>query len=330
LNITEKLAKNARKIDSFILNLFQDKKPEILYDASIHLIVSGGKRLRPYLTVKACETVGGDSQNAVPYAAALEILHVFTLIHDDIMDNDPVRRGVPTVHTKWNIPVAICSGDLLFAKVFEIMTKYAPENLDPDKIKLCIEKAASGTIQICEGQIRDVIFPNTENVNEEEYLLMVGGKTAALFKTCAEIGAIIGSGDIEQVKILGNFAWDAGIAFQLIDDYLGATANEEQLGKPLYSDLREGKKTLILIDAQKKSSNKQKNILNRVIGNENVEKKEVEEAVKILNDIGSIEYTLKKAKEYAENAKEKLKPLPESSSKKELLDLVDYFIKRTF
>ncbi len=330
LDIKEELASNAVKVDTFIKKILLDKEPQILYEAASHLIFSGGKRLRPYLTVKACEAVGGKIRDAIPYAAALEILHVFTLIHDDIMDNDPIRRGVPTVHTKWNIPVAICSGDLLFAKVFEIMTEYTPERIDPEKITLCIQKTAYGTVQICEGQVRDVMFPKSEDVDEQEYILMVGGKTAALFKTCAEVGAIIGGGSSEQIEILGQFAWDAGIAFQLIDDYLGTTANKEELGKPLYSDLREGKKTLILIDAQNKASKEQKMILDRVIGNENAEKKEIEEAIETLKSIGSIEHTLNKSLNYVEKAKAALGKLPESRTVNELANLVDYFVKRTY
>ncbi len=330
LDIIEELASNAVKVDKFIEKILLDKEPQILYEAASHLIFSGGKRLRPYLTVKACEAVGGKTIDALPYAAALEILHVFTLIHDDIMDNDPIRRGVPTVHMKWDIPVAICSGDLLFAKVFEIMTEYAPETITPEKINLCIQKTAYGTIQICEGQVRDVMFPNSEDVDEQEYILMVGGKTAALFKTCAEVGGIIGGGSPEQIEILGQFAWDAGIAFQLIDDYLGATANEEELGKPLYSDLREGKKTLILIDAQNKASKEQKMIIDRIIGNENAEKKEIEEAIEALKSIGSIEHTLNKSLNYVEKAKTTLRNLPESKTVNDLMDLVDYFVKRSY
>jgi geranylgeranyl diphosphate synthase type I len=330
LDIKEELAENAVNVDKFIKKILLDKEPQILYEAASHLIFSGGKRMRPYLTVKACEAVGGKIRDAIPYAAALEILHVFTLIHDDIMDNDPIRRGVPSVHTKWNIPVAICSGDLLFAKVFEIMTEYAPKRIDPEKINLCIQKTAYGTVQICEGQVRDVLFPNSEDVDEQEYILMVGGKTAALFKTCAEVGAIIGGGSPEQIEILGQFAWDSGIAFQLIDDYLGATANEEELGKPLYSDLREGKKTLILIDAQGKASKEQKMILDRVIGNGNAEKKEIEEAIETLKSIGSIEHTLNRSLNYVEKAKTTLRKLPESKTVNDLMGLVDYFVRRTY
>jgi len=251
-------------------------------------------------------------------------------LYSYIMDNDPIRRGVPTVHMKWDIPVAICSGDLLFAKVFEIMTAYAPERITPEKINLCIQKTAYGTIQICEGQVRDVMFPNSKDVDEREYITMVGGKTAALFKTCAEVGATIGGGSPEQIETLGKFAWDAGIAFQLIDDYLGATAIEEELGKPLYSDLREGKKTLILIDAQNKASKEQKMKIERVIGNENAEKKEIEEAIETLKSIGSIEYTLNKSLNYVEKAKTTLRNLPESKTVNDLKDLVDYFVKRTY
>ena len=120
-SISEKLIASASKVDDYIFELLEDRKPAVLYEASRHIFNAGGKRLRPYLVLKSCELVGGDSSVALPFAAGLEILHNFTLIHDDIMDNDPIRRGAPTIHSKWGVPVAIASGDLLFAKVYQAM-----------------------------------------------------------------------------------------------------------------------------------------------------------------------------------------------------------------
>jgi geranylgeranyl diphosphate synthase, type I len=328
--IKKKLIEGAKPVDAFINEILAPRRPEALYEASRHLVFAGGKRLRPFLAMKACEAVGGDPMDAIPYAAAFEILHNFTLVHDDVMDNDPVRRSTPTVHTKWGVPMAICAGDLLFAKVYEIMTDHAPKGLSAKKVNLCISKATAATIELCEGQALDVSFPSMGEVTEEDYITMVGGKTSALFRACAEIGAIVGGGKTRQVNALGKFAYEAGIAFQLMDDYLGATADEKTLGKPVGSDIREGKKTLIILHALRKANPKQKEKILAVLGRHSATKQEIEETHKLLRDIGSIDYTLKKGDKYIASAKKRFDALPDTKAKRDLFDLVDYFTARRY
>lgn len=328
--IKKKLVDSAKPVDAFINEILTPRKPEVLYDASRHLVLAGGKRLRPFLTLKACETVGGNPKDAIPFAAALEILHNFTLIHDDVMDNDPVRRGKSTVHIMWGTPIAICAGDLLFAKVFEAMTVYAPKNMNAKRVNLCITKATEATIELCEGQVLDVSFPNTSDVSEEDYIAMVGRKTGALFKACAEVGAIVGGGKTRQVKALGTFAWNAGIAFQLMDDYLGIIGDEKIMGKPVGSDIREGKKTLIMIHALRKAKPKQKEQIFTVLGNHSATRQEINEINELLHDIGSVDYALKKADKYIATSKKHLDTLPDSGAKKDLFALINYFTNRNY
>jgi geranylgeranyl diphosphate synthase type I len=328
--IKKKLVDSAKPVDVFINEILTPRKPEVLYDASRHLVLAGGKRLRPFLTLKACEAVGGNPKDAIPFAAALEILHNFTLVHDDVMDNDPVRRGASTVHIMWGVPIAICAGDLLFAKVFEAMTVYAPKNMSAKRVNLCITKVTEATIELCEGQVLDVSFPNTSDVSEEDYIAMVGGKTGALFKACAEVGAIVGGGKTRQVKALGKFAWNAGIAFQLIDDYLGIIGDEKKMGKPVGSDIREGKKTLIMIHALRKAKPKQKEQIFTVLGNHSATRQEINEINGLLRDIGSVDYALKKADKYIVTSKKHLDALPDSGAKKDLFALINYFTNRKY
>jgi geranylgeranyl diphosphate synthase type I len=328
--IKRKLVESAKPVDSFIDEILRPRRPEVLYDASRHLVMAGGKRLRPFLTIKSCEAVGGDPTDAIPFAAAFEILHNFTLVHDDVMDNDAMRRGTPTVHTKWGVPMAIAAGDLLFAKVFEAMTTYAPEAMNAKRVKTCIEIATAATIELCEGQVLDISFPNTADVTEDDYIMMVGGKTSALFRACAEVGAIVGGGKKRQVKAIGQFAWDAGIAFQLMDDYLGTTADEKTLGKPVGSDLREGKKTLIILHALRKAKPRQKEKIIAVLGNPSATKQEIDETNRLLKEIGSIDYTLKRADKYIETSKRHINTLPGSEAKSDLLALIDYFTNRQY
>ena len=328
--IKKKLTESAKPVDAFIDEVLTPRRPEALYEASRHLVLAGGKRLRPFLTMKACEAVGGDPKDAIPYAAALEILHNFTLVHDDVMDNDPVRRGAPTVHTRWGVPMAICAGDLLFAKVFETMTIHAPKGLSAKRVNLCIAKATEATIELCEGQVLDVSFPSMGDVTEEDYITMVGGKTGALFRACAEVGAIVGGGKTRQVRALGKFAYEAGVAFQLMDDYLGTTADENTLGKPVGSDIREGKKTLIILHALRRAKPKQREKILAVLGKHSATKQEIEETHKLLGEIGSIDYTLKKSDKYIASAKRRFDALPDTPAKRDLFDLVDYFTARRY
>jgi len=329
--ISDKLRANASLVNDYIYGLLEPKKPEVLYEASKHNFLAGGKRLRPYLVMNSCEAVGGDPEVALPFAAALEVLHNFTLVHDDIMDNDSLRRGAPTVHVKWGIPIAIAAGDLLFAKVYEAMYRpYLDGALSGLRVVKCISKITGASIAICEGQVLDISYPDTKDVTEDDYVFMVGAKTSALFKACAEVGAIAGGADDEQIERLGRFAWDAGIAFQIVDDILGATASEETLGKPVGSDLREGKKTLIIIHALKNATMGDGEAILKVLGKDDPSPADMEAAIKALNDIGSIEYAKKIAWEHTSNAKAMLDPFPESEAKRNLLEMLEYFTSRSY
>ena len=327
-SITQKLEYSSRRVDQFINVVLRPRRPEQIYEAARHLIVAGGKRLRPYMVLKSCELLGGDPNTAVPYAAAMEILHNFTLVHDDVMDNDPLRRGVPTVHAKWNVPLAIACGDLLFAKVYEAAMREKVSSIPCEKILACIERITDASIAICEGQVLDISFPSISHVTESDYLAMVRGKTAALFKACAEVGAIVGGGEKEEVELLGDYAFNAGISFQIIDDYLGVTADEKTLGKPVGSDFREGKKTLIIIHALENASPSENERITKVLGNAHADRKDVEAVLRILGETGSLAHAKQKAKTYANKSKNTLKKFPDSDSRRDLIELVDYFLTR--
>ncbi|MGD2142429.1 MAG: polyprenyl synthetase family protein [Candidatus Bathyarchaeota archaeon] len=329
--IAQKMKAYGERVDGYIYSILSSRKPEVLYEASRHIFLAGGKRIRPYLTMKSCELVGGDPKDVLPFAAALEILHNFTLIHDDIMDNDTLRRGAPTVHSKWGIPIGIASGDLLFAKVYEaILTSEFNEEMPCDRVMKCIRRVTEATIATCEGQVLDVSYPDAADVTEEDYILMVGGKTAALFKACAEVGAITGGARKRDVEKLGSFAWDAGISFQIVDDILGAMANEQTLGKPVGSDLREGKKTLITIHALENANPEEREAILKVLGDVDADSRDIGVASKVLVSIGAIEYAKKKAAEYSLRAKEALSKFPDSWARDDLLEMVDYFTYRRY
>jgi len=303
--------------------------PRELHLASGHLLRAGGKRLRPFLLTTCCKLLGGTLEEALPSAASVELLHNFTLIHDDIMDQDNTRRGVPTVHTLYDVPMAITSGDLLFAKVYDTIIKHSDRKaISEENILRILQTLTEGTIAICVGQALDVLFEKRDDVSERDYIDMIGGKTAALFRSSAEAGAIIAGGKLEDTSRLRSYAYKSGLAFQIVDDILGLMGNAKTLGKPVGSDVREGKRTLIVIHSLSKCSLDERRQILSVLGNRNATAEEVTEVIRIMRSLNSIEYAKRRAEAFVDEAIEHLEPFPENDAKKKLLDLARFFLAR--
>jgi len=330
MSLVEKFEEASSKVDALINKIIiAGREPTLLYKASRHLIEAGGKRLRPFLTLKSCEVVGGHAEDALSVAAAIELLHTFTLIHDDIMDRDRQRRGRQTVHVKWGIPIAITAGDLLFAKVYESVLHYTDlERVPPNRLLKVLDIITDATIAICEGQASDMLFEEKETISEEEYFKMIGGKTAALLKAAAQTGAIVGGGTDLQVEHVGDFAFRSGLAFQIVDDILGLTADEQRLGKPVGSDIREGKRTLVISHALRTADGAQRKLILSTLGNRKASTDEIRKVTRVIAELWSIDYAFNKAKTLGEEAKQQLSIFPESQAKKSLLELSDYLIAR--
>ncbi len=320
----------AEKVDKFMLKEVLVGEPENLYQASTHLIRAGGKRLRPTLLILSSRLVGGNEETAIPAAAAVEILHNFTLVHDDVMDMDEFRRGVPTVHKIWGIPVAIIAGDLLFSKAFEAILKLSSRNVSYERIVESASILAQTASTIAEGQAMDMSFEERIDVTEEEYFKMIYKKTAALFEASTKIGAIVANAPKNIVNALAEYGRKIGLAFQIQDDILGIIGEEKKVGKPVGSDIREGKKTLIIIHALKKASQNERERLLEALGNRNISKEDISEIIELLKKLGAIDY----AREYAiKFSNEALNILDNISTRdyeaKEMLkELAEYVIKR--
>ncbi|MBC7120721.1 MAG: polyprenyl synthetase family protein [Candidatus Methanosuratus sp.] len=318
--IEAEMASLAEEVSGIISSLLQKEDP--LFKSAYHLPSHGGKRMRPYLVIKSCEAVGGEKESAVTPAAAVELLHNFTLVHDDIMDNDIMRRGVPTVHVLWGTPTAILAGDLLFAEAFDAILG---STLDDYRARRVASILAKATIRLSVGQFQDMSFEGRDDILEEEYLEMISGKTATLFRACAEIGAVIGGGREEIIAKLGEYGWNLGMAFQIFDDYLGMTSSEDELGKSVGNDLREGKKTLIVI---KGMQTKSKDAIKSLLGNRNTPQAELSSLISSLREEGVLDYVRGKAMGYVEDAKRALSCLPDSNPKESLVQLVEFAVKR--
>ena len=322
----------SKEVNSTINRIFGEEfKPKELYDASRHLIDAGGKRLRPFLVLKSCEIVGGEAEVALPVAAAIEFIHNFTLIHDDIMDGDEKRRSVQTVHVLWGIPIAITAGDMLFAKAYETVLRNIDLKKVPSKrILRVLDALTEAAVSICEGQALDMLFEQGLDISEEEYFDMIGKKTSALLQLAAKSGAIIGSGSSSQVRRLDRFAYYAGLAFQVIDDVLGLTADEGVLGKPVGSDIREGKRTLITVHALAHANKDQRERILSVLGNRKASLSEIEDAIQTIRSLESIAYATEKAEMLEEKAKLQLSSFPPTPTREVLLSLCDYIVSREY
>ncbi|NOX45347.1 MAG: polyprenyl synthetase family protein [Chlorobi bacterium] len=232
------------KIRFALENLNFTRKPEELYNPISYTLSLGGKRLRPVLCLMACDMFGGKIEDAVPAALGLEIFHNFTLLHDDIMDEAPIRRGKQSVYKKWNTNVAILSGDTMMALAYgQIME--TPENIHSQVFQVFNQTA----IEVCEGQQYDMDFETAENVDIEDYLEMIRLKTAVLLAGSLKIGAMIGGAVTEDAKNLYRFGENIGIAFQLKDDLLDVFSDEQKFGKKTGGDILTNKKTYLYLKA---------------------------------------------------------------------------------
>lgn len=295
--------------------------PDDIYCAMRHLPDAGGKRLRPLALLLSAQAVGGKPEFLLPAAIALEMIHNFTLIHDDIMDEAEIRRGIQTVHKKWGVPKAIIAGDALFSKAIEVLSL---SNSEPSQIVESIKLLSHSIVEICEGQWMDMDFQERKDVTEEEYLQMVEKKTAVLFAAALKIGAILSGANEKISNALWDFGRLAGMGFQIYDDVIDLVTPEEILGKIQGGDIIEGKKTLIIINAY--SNGVHLNIL----GKNKATRNELSEAIKILRESGSIDYAMNKAIDLVEQGKTALDILPDSEAKNILIGLADHMIERRY
>jgi len=325
MDLKQELKKRANIFNKELERCLQDGDPQVLYDAARHLPMAGGKRLRPCISMLACEAISGNEKEAMPLAASLELLHNFTLVHDDIMDKSRLRRNLPTVHVKFGEPTAIMAGDLLFAKSFEIMHDLSVDLSMFKVLDKCLIKCIK---EICEGQQLDMEFEQRQNVAEKEYLEMIRRKTAVLFSFAAEGGAMVGGGTNEQINALKDYGTSLGFAFQIWDDYLDMSSDEETLGKDIGNDIRNGKKTLIAVHSLSNAIGNDKKLLENFFGNRNASEEDVKNVFATFQKTGSIEYAKRTALNYNAQAKKALNVLGDSEAKKILLELADYVMKR--
>jgi geranylgeranyl diphosphate synthase type II len=231
-------------IADYLESQYETKEPKNLYDPIHYILRLGGKRMRPVLTLMSAEVFDADYKKALPAALAVEVFHNFSLIHDDIMDDAPLRRGNVTVHEKWDINTGILSGDAMLILAYQYFEKYEPA-IFRELAKLFSKTA----LEVCEGQQWDVDFETRTDVSIPEYLKMIQYKTAVLVAAAMKMGAIIAETSEENANLIYDFGLNLGLAFQLQDDYLDAFGNPETFGKQVGGDIIENKKTYLYLKA---------------------------------------------------------------------------------
>jgi geranylgeranyl diphosphate synthase type I len=322
--LEEQLREMGKIVDDALANYLSAKKPKYLYEASRHLPLAGGKRFRPIMAMLSCEAVGGNRLSALPFGIALELIHTFTLIHDDIIDEDDERRGIPSVHARFGESTAIIAGDLLFAKAFDAL---ADLEVEPRILNKIMKELAEMTIQICEGQQMDLSFEGMDTLPEREWIEMIEKKTARLFEGSAMGGAMIGNGSDDEIKALNNYGRNFGIAFQLWDDCLDLIGGEK-LGKPIGSDIKKGKRTLMVLHLFATGNERDKREFKSILGDVEAEDGKIGEAIDILNSNGSIDYVRNRALLFSSNAKKSIEKIADSTAKDFLIQLADYAVER--
>jgi geranylgeranyl diphosphate synthase, type I len=325
--LEEFIKETAEEIRGVMDQKLKHSHPKSLYDATRYLPMLKGKRLRPIMSMLVANAFNGNIDNAREFGSALELVHNFTLVHDDIMDDDDMRRGKPTVHIKYDQATAINAGDALFAKSFEVLTDL---KVPPEMVVELVREVALMSRWIVEGQQMDVRFETRKRVSQAEYIEMIEKKTAVMFQTAAKGGAMISGCDRETVEAMAEFGKTVGIGFQVWDDVLDIIGNEKKLGKPVGSDIRKGKHTIMIIHALNKGTPEQLAILENAIGcGETGSQETVQSAIDILQEIGSIDMASKMAQDFADTAKHILDTrVPESDYKNLLHDLIDYMVMR--
>jgi geranylgeranyl diphosphate synthase type II len=325
MNSEQRYERHKAVVERYLRNFINERKPQTLYSPAKYVLVAGGKRIRPVITLLACEVVGGEANEALHAGAGIEILHNFTLVHDDIMDHAKTRRGRPTVHKKWDQNVALLSGDALLALAYRALLRTKTQRIQ----EIC-KVFTEGVITICEGQALDKEFETRHRVHVNEYLSMIEKKTGKLVSVAAQVGGLIGNAAPAEQEALKRYGEYVGRAFQLQDDLLDIIADEKEFGKSIGSDLVEGKKTFLLLEALRRAKGKEKKMLQRIFIKGGVPRKQVVTYRHIYEETGAIESAKKRIEGDITEARNQLSILPASPAREALEWLTDKLLNRKY
>ncbi len=299
-------------------------QPKSLYEPIRYIMKLGGKRLRPLLTILSYSLYKNDAKNIIPYAIAVEAFHNFTLLHDDIMDKAPLRRGKASVHEKWNVNTAILSGDVMLVKVYDIFL-----SLEKNKLKEVLKIFNGCAAEVCEGQQWDMEFESKKKISEDQYIEMIKLKTAVLLGFSLELGALLADAPAQDQKALRDFGISIGIGFQLKDDWLDVYADKRKFGKQVGGDIIANKKTFLLINALENAKGSLKKELEKWVAAKRFKKIEKVNAVTaIYNNLNIGTITEKRIQHYFDKGFASLERIASKNGIDPLKDLVRSLISR--
>lgn len=311
-------------LDAAIDSLPVPEKPASLYDPVRYIMDMGGKRLRPRLLLYTAGLCGAKPGSALPAALAVEMLHNFTLIHDDMMDNAGKRRGEPTVHVRWNDATAILSGDVMFVFAMkQIAAQGKHAGLSGDQNTNLILRFLDAVQVVCDGQALDMDFEQRDDVKLSEYLEMIGAKTAALISCSMELGAMTAGADEKVVQECGEIGRRAGLAFQIQDDLLDAVGEASKFGKKVGGDIIEGKKTWLTILALERADDTDRFHLRQILGNKESGEADILKVIRIYHDLGVIDDAVKAIGNHYNTALQILDRFEKSAYREEIKVLLD-------
>ena len=325
MDAKEYLKKKSAEMDGPIKSYIIDEEPMNLIESARQYPYAGGKRMRPAMALACCGAVGGDKSKAMPLAVAIEYIHNFTLIHDDLMDGDKLRRGMVTIHEGYGMPTAVLAGDALFAKAYQIICEL---DVPAERMRNAMRYVSKAVWDLARGQQMDV---NNEGkiVSEEYYIETIKLKTSVLFAAAAAGGAIIGGADDKTVEAINQYALDVGLGFQMFDDYLGVAGDPAKTGKSVGNDIRKGKCTCMVTHTIEvlKDDEKLKEFKS-ILGNMDATDEECARAMQIMKDCGSIDYALGLARKKVDDAVARIQFLPDNEDKEFMIALAEFAINR--
>ncbi len=293
---------------------------ELIPQLAGHIIAAGGKRLRPVLTLASAQMCGYHGGRHAALAACVEFIHTATLLHDDVVDDSKLRRGEASANVLWGNKASVLVGDFLFSRAFQLMV--ADGNLR------VLEILSTASAIIAEGEVLQLMTSNDTATSEQAYLEVIKGKTAALFAAACEVGAVVADRPKKEHEALGSYGLNLGIAFQLIDDALDYSAKQENLGKTIGDDFREGKITLPVILAFLRGDESERDFWRRTLEQQEQTDEDLRQAIQLMERHGTLKDTVQRAAHYGAIARDALGIFPESPEKRALIDVVEFVIRR--
>jgi len=302
------------------LKLFSQSKNKLISEISTYLFKNSGKRIRPALLVLCSKLLGYKGKEHILLATLVETIHTASLVHDDIIDNSKTRRGMRSVHSKWGPNITVLLGDYLYIKTISLSLQ--------SEFSQIIRILSDISTRMIEGELTEYYLSGNLDIAERDYLDVINKKTASLFSAACQIGGVISKATKKEENSLINYGMSLGMSFQIIDDLLDYTGNEKTMGKPILSDIKEGRITLPLIYTLKNDGRANRKIIREILSQKDFGKDSQKEILKILKSNGAFEYTYERAKEFTQRSKKIISQFPQSINRDSLILLPDFILTR--